>query len=218
MVVEGLITAADAVRLARRLESLMGEHVRSGGPDLALRGVLNFMDPEDYGMFHPLFTHPVCLEPARHALGESVRMVEATALLRKPGAPAAWFAEHGFPMPRYRIVLPFSWILTDLSHESGSCLFMPFSHLSGRLPAPDHQYKHVTGIEAPAGSFILFNGATWHGQAANNSATCQRVELANGYMPGWYDLRAADYRLLKPSVWKQLPPEMQALNRHLAEE
>ena len=44
------------------------------------------------------------------------------------------------------------------------------------------------------------------------------AELANGYMPGWYDLRAADYRLLKPSVWKQLPPEMQALNRHLAEE
>ena len=121
-------------------------------------------------------------------------------------------------MPRYPIVLPFSWILTDLSHESGSRLFMPFSHLSGRIPEPDYPYKHVTRIEAPAGSFILFNGATWHGQAANRSAAYERVELASGYMPGWYDLRAVDYRLLRPSVWERVPPEIRALNRYLAEE
>ena len=189
VVVEGLIPASEAKRLGRLLTSLIDEHARREGRDLALRGVLNFMDPDHYGLLHPLLTHPVCLELARHALGEPVQMVEATALLRRPGAPAhplhcpapvAWFAEQGFPMPRYRIVLPFSWILTDLTHESGSRLFMPFSHLSGRLPRPDHPYKHVTRIEVPAGSLILFNGATWHGQAANHSASRHRVELASG--------------------------------------
>ena len=174
------------------------------------------MDPADYGRLSPLLAHPVCLELAHHALGESVQMVEATALLRKPGAPAhplhctapaAWFAEQGFPIPRYRIVLPFSWILTDLTHESGSRLFMPLSQLSGRLPDPDHPYKHVTRIEAPAGSLVLFNGATWHGLAANDSVSHQRVELASGYMPGWYDVRTPGYRLLKPSVWERMPPE-----------
>ncbi len=227
VVVEDLISATEAGHLAERLKTLIGDHVSDDGPDLALRGVFNLMDPPDYDLFHSLFTHPLCLELARHALGESIQMVEVTALLREWGAPAhslhctapaAWFADHGFPMPRYRIVLPFSWILTDLSHESGSRLFMPFSQLSGRLPVPDHPYKHVTRIEARAGSLIMFNGATWHGQAANDSPTHQRIELASGYMPGWYDLRAVNYRLMKPGVWKQLPPEMQALNPHLAEE
>ncbi len=227
VVVEDLITASDADRLACLLESLIREHLPSQGNDLALRGVLNYMDPEDYGRLSPLLAHPVCLELAHHALGESVQMVEATALLRKPGAPAhplhctapaAWFAEQGFPIPRYRVVLPFSWILTDLTHESGSRLFMPLSQLSGRLPDPDHPYKHVTRIEAPAGSFVLFNGATWHGLAANDSLSHQRVELASGYMPGWYDVRTSGYRLLESSVWERMPPEVQALNPHVAEE
>ena len=178
-------------------------------------------------MFGPLLAHPVCLELARHALGDSLQMVEVTALVRKPGAPAhplhctapaAWFAEQGFPMPEYRFVLPFSWILTDLTRESGARLFMAFSHLSGRLPDPDRRYRHVTRIEAPAGSFVLFNGATWHGLAANESVSDSRVELAGGYMPGWYDVRAAGYRMLKPSVWEGMPPEVQVLNRYMAED
>lgn len=227
IVIDDLMAGADAERLARRLVSLIERHSPPEGPDLALRGVLNFMDPVDQAMLSPLLSHPVGLELARHAMGEAVQLVEVTALLRNPGAPAhplhctgpaAWFAEQGFRIPSYRIVLPFSWILTDLTHQSGSRLFMPFSHLSGRVPEPGRRYEHVTRIEAPAGSFILFNGATWHGQAANRSASSHRVELASGYMPGWYDVRTAGYRLPKPSVWERLPPEVQALNRYLAKE
>ncbi|MCY4370565.1 MAG: phytanoyl-CoA dioxygenase family protein [bacterium] len=122
------------------------------------------MDPSVQALLVPLLTHPVCVEPARHALGEPVQLVEVTALLRRPGAPAhplhctgpaAWFAEHGFKMPAYRIVLPFSWILTDLTHESGSRLFMPFSHLSGRLP--DFGSRHAVSPISRAGRSLAGN-------------------------------------------------------------
>lgn len=95
---------------------------------------------------------------------------------------------------------------------------MPFSHLSGQLPRAERPYKHVAPVEAPAGSLVLFNGATWHGLAANESASHRRIELASGYMPSWYDVRPPGYRMLKPSVWKRLPPDVQVLNRYLAEE
>ena len=39
-----------------------------------------------------------------------------------------------------------------------------------------------------------------------------------GYMPGWYDLRAVDYRLLQRSVWERLPPAVQSLNRYRTED
>ncbi|MDE0168500.1 MAG: phytanoyl-CoA dioxygenase family protein [bacterium] len=227
VVVEDLITAEDAGRLAGLLESLVADLARPEGSDLALRGVLNHTDPADYQMFSALLAHPVCLELARHALGDSFQIVEVTALVRKPGAPAhplhctapaAWFGEQGFPMPEYRMVLPFSWILADLTRENGARLFMPFSHLSSRLPDPERRYRHVARVEAPAGSLVLFNGATWHGLAANESSSHCRVELASGYMPAWYDVRTSGYRMLKPSVWEQMPQEVQDLNRYLAEE
>lgn len=88
VVVEDLITAEEAGRLARLLESLVADHARSGGTDLALRGVLNHTDSADYRMFSLLLAHPVGLELARDALGDSFQLVEVTALVRKPGAPA----------------------------------------------------------------------------------------------------------------------------------
>ena len=226
VVIEDLMSTADAAYLAGVLEALIDAHSTDEGPDLGLRGALNVMEPEDRDLVCRLLTHPLCLDLARHAMGQSVQIVETTALLRRPGAPAhalhctlpaAWFPEHGFPMPQYRIVLPFSWILTDMTGETGPRLYMPFSHHSGRLPEADRVYEHVTRIESPAGSLALFNGATWHGQAANVSPDGQRVEIASGYMPSWYDPQAAGYRLVRRSVWEQMSPEMQALSPHLDE-
>ena len=45
VVVEDLITAGEAGRLAGLLQSLVARHARSDGADLALRGVLNYTDP-----------------------------------------------------------------------------------------------------------------------------------------------------------------------------
>ena len=84
VVAEDLISADDADRLAGVLESLVGDRVALRGDDLALRGVLNHMDPADYGLVSPLLAHPLGLELARHALGEPFQIVEVTALAAHP--------------------------------------------------------------------------------------------------------------------------------------
>ena len=223
VVIPNLIPRDDAERMAERFKELMSGQPDADQPDQCLRAVFNYLDPGEYDQFQVLLAHPLCLELAHLVLGEGFQLPEASALWRKPGAPAGplhvgagtgWMAKTGLPLAEICFVLTFSWLLNDLTKDNGGRFYMPFSHHSRRVPRPGVDYHHLAAIEAPAGSIVMFNGAVWHAFAPNNTKDQNRVELASGYIPHWLDPALVGWQGMKRSVVERMPEAVQRISRH----
>ena len=56
-----------------------------------------------------------------------------------------------------------TWCLTDYTREGGALAWVPGSHREGKPRVPPERVKDAIPAEAPKGSLIVFQGATWHG-------------------------------------------------------
>ena len=56
-----------------------------------------------------------------------------------------------------------TWCLTDYTREGGALAWIPGSHREGKPRVPPERVKDAIPAEAPKGSLIVFQGATWHG-------------------------------------------------------
>ena len=88
VVIQNLISSADADRMARRLMDLMSRQPNADLQVQGLRGVLNY---DDQDIFLPLITNSAYLELAGHLLGPDFQLAEAGAIWIKPDAPAGGF-------------------------------------------------------------------------------------------------------------------------------
>ena len=66
------------------------------------------------------------------------------------------------------VVCNVMWAITDFTVENGATRLVPGSHQSGVEPDPDKRYD-VVQAQAPAGSFLVWEGRTWHAASQNNS-------------------------------------------------
>ncbi|MDA1072489.1 MAG: phytanoyl-CoA dioxygenase family protein [Proteobacteria bacterium] len=74
-----------------------------------------------------------------------------------------------------------AWTLTEFRADNGATRVVPGSHLSGEQPDPARDYDNeAVSIEAPAGSFILWDARLWHGMGKNRAAD-ERVGLYTVY-------------------------------------
>jgi len=80
---------------------------------------------------------------------------------------------YGQPVPATTPINPpvvcnVMWTITDFTIENGATRLVPGSHLSGLEPDPaaDYPVAHAT---APAGSFVAWEGRTWHAASLNTS-------------------------------------------------
>ena len=74
-----------------------------------------------------------------------------------------------------------AWTLTEFRADNGATRVVPGSHLSGGQPDPALDYDNeAVSIEAPAGSFILWDARLWHGMGKNRSID-ERVGLYTVY-------------------------------------
>lgn len=63
-----------------------------------------------------------------------------------------------------------AWTLTPFTADNGATRVVPGSHLSGQEPDPEGNYDNeAVSVEAPAGSFILWDARTWHGMGKSRS-------------------------------------------------
>lgn len=226
IVIRDLIEAAAARRVGARLKEIMLQTCDTGRPEVHMRGLFNYLEPEDDARFAPLVTHPICMELARLTLGDGFQMAEVGARWRRPGAPELplhvgapfdHFARNRLPRPPGCFVLTYSWLLDDMTIENGARRFMPFSHHWSRMPRADVSYHGLETVEAPAGSLILFNSAVWHAIDENKSANPDRLELASGYCMGWMSPANLGWKPIKPSVIERLPASIRGMNRHAPE-
>lgn len=224
VVIQNLISSADADRMARKLMDLMSRQPNADLQVQGLRGVLNY---DDQDIFLPLITNSAYLELAGHLLGPDFQLAEAGAIWIKPDAPAGgfhadvpvgWFPKYGLPVPDACFMINSIWKLTDFSLENGATQLIPFSQHSRRAPDPYVDYKHCVTAEGPAGSIVIFHGSIWHRGGANLTQDRRRVAMSVPYHAHWMDPIAGRWHLLKRSVRDRMPPQIQQLCRRVVED
>ena len=126
-------------------------------------------------VFEEIAVNPVKKTMFRHLLGDVHRMSTSNGWIKwrtpdrhagpfttplhadtDPGAPRPW------PVGR-PYVANMNWLLTDYSHDDGAFCYVPESHRRGSPPRFPEAAAKAVAVEAPAGSLVMFHGATWHG-------------------------------------------------------
>ena len=87
-----------------------------------------------------------------------------------PGEDAqAWHTDDAFyliPRPRHQLALSAIWAIEEFTDDNGATQVIPGSHLwAGEHP--DERAHEVVTATMPAGSVLIFDGATWHRGGAN---------------------------------------------------
>jgi hypothetical protein len=129
---------------------------------------LLFEDP----IFEELLMLPAPLALVTKLLGCSCVLSASTGLVKGPSTRDASGLDiplhsdsemHPPPFPMFAQYCNVTWLLTDYTREGGSLCVVPGSHLLCRQPQPHEGLDRVVAVEAPAGSFVIWHGNTWHG-------------------------------------------------------
>ena len=91
------------------------------------------------------------------------RPSDARRTKQRTGTPLP--ADHPINPP---VVANVMWMVSDFTVENGATRLVPGSHLSGLHPDPKAAYDTVHA-EGPAGSFVVWEGRTWHSAGPNTS-------------------------------------------------
>jgi len=138
-------------------------------------------------------THPDVLTVARHFLGDTCRMVEATSKPNWPGAKAGGLhvdSAHLFKrVPDVPWLINTMWMLTDFTVENGATGIVPMSHLSRTTSPPGDLHSEsdiVKPITGSRGSVAMWHGGLYHASRANRSNKV-RMGLNIAYYPKWFN-------------------------------
>jgi len=125
-------------------------------------------------VFEEMLLNPAVYTLARYLCGQSAVLSDILGLIKNQDDRPTHMLhtdQHGTPppMPTYAQVCNVTWTLTDYTAENGPVAIVPGSHRFGRVPQPyekdflaeDAPVKAIP-VEAPAGSLIVWHGATWH--------------------------------------------------------
>jgi hypothetical protein len=114
-----------------------------------------------------------------------------------------------FPAPRPWLEVEAMFALTDFTIENGATRVVPGSH---KWPLDrEAQPNEITQAEMPAGSALIYMGATVHGGGANTTTDVRRRGMFLGYVVGW--LRTEENMFLTVPIEKarDMPVRVQEL-------
>jgi ectoine hydroxylase-related dioxygenase (phytanoyl-CoA dioxygenase family) len=228
VVVTGALSAAMRESLARELkphldradpnQSLNEKYARDGGPSDFYPGntkrVTALVARSE--TFRQLIAHPTLLAACDAVLKPNCTtyQVHATAaLVVGPGAPVQVLHREEDPFkfitpPRPNMVLASMWTITDFTAANGATNLVPGSHRwrDGRIARDDE----VVAAEMPAGSVLMWMGATLHGAGANRSDQW-RFGVFLSYSLGWLRQEENQYLDVPPELAQSLPKPIRAL-------
>jgi ectoine hydroxylase-related dioxygenase (phytanoyl-CoA dioxygenase family) len=228
VVVTGVIDAAVREAIARELaphlessdagQTLNEKYARDGGPSDFYPGNTKRVTAlvAKSATFRSFVTHPLMLAACDALLQPhcATYQVHATAaLVVGPGATVQVLhrEEDPFkfiPAPRPNLVLASMWAISDFTEANGGTHLVPGSHRwpAGRV-ARDGE---VAAAEMPAGSVLMWMGATLHGAGANRSDQW-RFGVFLSYSLGWLRQEENQYVDVPPELARSLPRQLRAL-------
>lgn len=115
-----------------------------------------------------------------------------------------------YPLPRLHreVVFNTMWALDDFTPENGATLLYPGSHRwPGRTPPEDVEPVSAT---MPAGSVLIWPGATFHGGGANRTDRW-RLGLVIEFVAGWLRTHENIQASIPLETARELPPRLQEL-------
>ncbi|ARR55251.1 hypothetical protein HY78_18275 [Rhizorhabdus wittichii DC-6] len=141
----------------------------SHGP---LGNLLSYLLFEDE-VFREALLNPVVLTFLTYLLGSNASLSSMQAQLKGTGnEDLPLHADNvvlSSPFPAHHQLCNVSINLTDYTMENGPICLVPGSHKLYRHPLAGEAIAQRVGVEAPAGSFIIFSGNTWHGAFARKA-------------------------------------------------
>jgi ectoine hydroxylase-related dioxygenase (phytanoyl-CoA dioxygenase family) len=159
--------------------------------------------------------HPLVLAVAEKLLGPSCARFQLnyTGIMHvEPGeTPQTLHRDTGFypfqnPCPP--LILASMWAVSDFTIENGATCLVPGSHAwpEKRKPEP----HEIVAAEMPAGSVLLYDGATFHG-AGSNRSDAPRTGCALHYTLGWLRQEENQYMAVPPELARTFPRPLQEL-------
>jgi ectoine hydroxylase-related dioxygenase (phytanoyl-CoA dioxygenase family) len=225
-VVPGLLTGAECDEACSELDRVLAEEAARWGTASSttakppLGWAYNLMNKSR--VFERLYQVPALLQLVRHFLGEDALLQAVMGRKVEPGAATQGLHFDGsltgpFVAPaaadadRRDVELVYGlnviWCLNDFTATNGATRLVPGSH---HLPSREiPQNGPVPGevvVEAPRGSAVVFNIATWHGQSAH-TATEPRYAALTPWRRSWVRPEVDLSRMVLPEVLERAGEE-----------
>jgi hypothetical protein len=150
----------------------VGDDVRTGSTSTR---VVDFVNRGP--VFDPLYVYPPLLDAAARVVGRSFKLSSLNARTLRPGSAVL---DIHVDVERDTIdwpLLGFILMIDAFAPDNGATRFVPGSHHWGDPPQDARMQAYSTQLVStcgPAGSLLVFNGSTWHGQGINSSTRPRR--------------------------------------------
>jgi ectoine hydroxylase-related dioxygenase (phytanoyl-CoA dioxygenase family) len=175
---ERLDVVADAYDA--EVQSAVTDDVRVGSTSTRVTDFVNRAP-----VFDLLYVYPPLLDAAALVVGRAFKLSSLHARTLHTGADVLDIHVDVERDSRDWPLLGFILMIDAFGPDNGATRFLPGSHQWTSSPRgarlQDHAARLVPAC-GPAGSLLLFNGATWHGQGINNSGRPRR-SLQGAFIP-----------------------------------
>jgi ectoine hydroxylase-related dioxygenase (phytanoyl-CoA dioxygenase family) len=165
-------------------------------------------------VFQRLAEHPAILEIVDARLLPNPLLSTFQSIRLHPGETAqAWHTDDAFyqlPRPRDRsFAISVIWAIEDFTDDNGATEVIPGSHRWGS-EHPDARAHEVVRATMPAGSAIVFDGATWHRGGANLSQKT-RLAISPQYCQPYLRPQESQLLVVPPDAARACTPRMRSM-------
>lgn len=183
-VVPGGFTAEQLADLRARLDAVLARQAEEFGGEARLAAIgdaLTARCPLAYDdAFLRLATHDTVLALCRRLIGDYVVLLQQNGVINPPGEGHTQTAYHrDLPYQHFVSSRPLAvsalFCLDPFRASTGATLVLPGSHRVESFPSADATAKLEVAVEAPAGSFIVFDAMLFHRAGRNVSGGPRRA-------------------------------------------
>ena len=145
-------------------------------------------------LFDPLYVYPPLLAAAARTVGLTFKLSSLNARTLRPGSAVLDIHVDVERDSTDWPLLGFIFMIDAFAPDNGATRLIPGSHRWGNSPRDACLTEYTPQLESargPAGSLLVFNGSTWHGQGVNSSNRPRR-SLQGAFIP-WGGRASTDF-------------------------